>query len=74
MYTSFNCCEVTPVERLKNLFKKAKAQDKQVVQGFEPGAPTGAEVDASPEASSATDADKKVKHGQPGTCCGSCSN
>ncbi|WP_234267945.1 CCGSCS motif protein [Billgrantia ethanolica] len=62
------------MERLKNLFKKDKAQDMQVVQGFEPDAQTAPAAGADVSGSSAPDTAKKAKHGQPGTCCGSCSN
>lgn len=57
---------------LKNLFKKGKVEERTVagIQGaqmFDP-APT-----AAPAAKvSASDTEKKDKHGEPGICCGSC--
>ncbi|QOR39529.1 CCGSCS motif protein [Billgrantia diversa] len=59
---------------LKNLFKKDKTEDRQAVQAFVPEALTSVAEDASPGEPASADAAKKKKHGEPGVCCGSCSN
>ncbi|MBA2779973.1 CCGSCS motif protein [Billgrantia kenyensis] len=56
---------------LKDLFKKAKVEDKQAVQTFEPETPA---ADANAGEAISADAEKQAKHGEPGVCCGSCSS
>ncbi|WP_444677195.1 CCGSCS motif protein [Halomonas sp. E19] len=58
---------------LKTLFKKDKADDKPVVQAYEPAPTTAASADASADEATGADVEKKGKHGEPGVCCGSCS-
>ncbi len=58
---------------LKTLFKKDKADDKPVVQAYEPAPAATPSVEASAGETAGTDAEKKGKHGEPGVCCGSCS-
>ena len=57
--------------RLKNLFKKDKVEDTQVVQTQEP-VPATPGPDANAGEVVSADAEKKAKHGEPGVCCGSC--
>ncbi|EWH02623.1 CCGSCS motif protein [Halomonas sp. BC04] len=60
------------MSRLKNLFKKDKVEEKQVVQTQEPVPATASGTDASAGEAASADAEKKAKHGEPGVCCGSC--
>ncbi|MCG6659206.1 CCGSCS motif protein [Halomonas campisalis] len=60
------------MSRLKDLFKKDKAEDKQVVQTQEPVPATASGSDANAGEAASAEAEQKAKHGEPGVCCGSC--
>lgn len=59
---------------LRNLFKKDQTEDKRAVQAYEPEASTTPAADANSGEVASADTEKKAKHGEPGVCCGSCSN
>ncbi|MGQ4880491.1 CCGSCS motif protein [Billgrantia sp. LNSP4103-1] len=59
---------------LKNLFKKDKPENEQAVQPYEPDASVKPAAQANADEPASADAVQKKKHGEPGVCCGSCSN